>query len=109
MASAHREGRGISRIARERASLTERTLEIRLQASRIPQRCSDEVAEAFASRAATSSLWRESASASAGDWSEWGVAARYSGPPTKKAIRCGGFALRISVQNLSRVSFSPAT
>jgi len=41
IASAQREGLGVSRIARERASLTERTLEIFLQASNIPQRCEE--------------------------------------------------------------------
>jgi hypothetical protein len=38
MASVQRDGLGVSRIARERASLTERTEEIRLQASNIPHR-----------------------------------------------------------------------
>jgi hypothetical protein len=42
IASTHRDGPGVSRIARERASLTERTLEIFLHASSIPQRCCDE-------------------------------------------------------------------
>jgi len=55
MASAQRDGLGVSRIARERASLTERTEEIRLQASSIPQ-CCEELPELWASRAATISL-----------------------------------------------------
>ena len=46
MASAHREGLGVSRSARVRASLTARTLEIFRHASNIPQRCCDELAEA---------------------------------------------------------------
>ena len=65
--------------------------------------------EACASSAATISLCRASASGSASASSECGAAARYSGPPTKKAILCGGVAPRMSVQNLSRLSFSPAT
>src|SRR5580693_4141860 len=103
IASAHREGLGVSRIARERASLTERTLEIFLQASRIPHRCCcNELCEPCASNAATIALSRTPASTGAS--SECGAAARYSGPPTKKAILCGGIAPRISVQNLSQLS-----
>jgi len=45
MASAHRESLGVSRIARVRASLTARTLEIFRQASMIPHRCCDELNE----------------------------------------------------------------
>src|ERR1700677_3027046 len=106
MASAQRDGRGASRFARERASLTERTEEIRLHASRIPQRC-EACCDVWASKAATISLLRRSVSASVAAASECGATERYSGPPTKKAILCGGFALRISVQNLSRFSASP--
>jgi len=67
--SAQRDGLGVSRMARERASLTERTEEIRLQASNIPQRC-EIFAEPWASRAATISLLRASASISDGAASE---------------------------------------
>lgn len=55
MPSAQREGRGVSRIVRERASLMERTEDIRLHASNIPHRC-DEHCVVWASNAATISL-----------------------------------------------------
>ena len=49
-----------------------------------------------------------SRSGSSGAWSECGAAARYSGPPTKKATLCGGTALRRSAQASPRLSISPA-
>ncbi len=73
MASAHREGLGLSRSARDRASLTERTEEIFRQASSIPQRC-DVPSEASVSNAETISWPKESPSA--GNSPEWGDAAR---------------------------------
>jgi len=102
-ASVHRGGRGISRIARVRASLTARTLEIFLHASRIPHRC---VAppEACAINAATSSRCKASASGSDKAASECGAAARYSGLPTKKSdpLRRSG-AAQIGAEFVPRI------
>ena len=98
-----RGGAGLSCIAFVRAWDIERTAEIRRDASRIPHRCdtsprrSAASAALMSSRAPASLLRRTSGTASA-----FGAAARYPGFPTKNEICCGGVALRMSSQNLSR-------
>src|SRR5437016_2204302 len=102
-ASTSRGGDGRFRIAIERAADADRTAEIRREASRIPQRRGGPP-EISALGAVLISSW--------GAWPSllwiddppfaFGESARYSGLPTRNASCCGGVALRMSSQNLSR-------
>src|SRR5581483_109548 len=95
-----RRGRGLSRNARERASASERTAEIRRHASMIPQYFGTPGDSRIGKEAATSGNTVVSDTCSeAGVW-PFGEAARYLGLPTRKAIACEGVAARISSQNL---------
>jgi hypothetical protein len=101
--SESRAGAGRFRIALDRASDTDRTAEIRRQASRIPQRCAVR-SKGLAASAAFTSLQSAGSSSSCADCSgpELGEVARYSGLPTRNMICWGGVALRTSSQNRSR-------
>src|SRR5260370_34033797 len=102
-ASGSRSGAGLSRLALERASDTDRTAEIRRQASRIPQRwgnppemSAESAALTSPQRAGSLSFWAGAASSALGE------PAMYSGLPTRNASGCRGMAPRMSSQNLSR-------
>src|ERR1017187_166694 len=108
MISESRGGAGRLRMALDRASETERTAEIRRQASRIPQRC-EGVFDKVAVSAVFTSFQTPGSLSSTGIGENWlrsesrlGAMARYSGLPTKNMTCCGGVALRMSSQNLSR-------
>src|SRR5215469_5642670 len=99
--SESRGGAGRARIAWVRAMEAERTAEIRLEASKMPQRCvkSPRSGEDATFKSPTTAL----SAFFTGVWlSALGESARYSGWPTRNANRCGGVALRTSSQNLSR-------
>src|SRR5205807_7261188 len=96
---------GLFRIAIERAADAVRTAEIRREASRIPQRRGGPP-EISALGAALISSW---GGMPPSFWTDdapfvFGESARYSGLPTRNASCCGGVALRMSSQNLSRRS-----
>lgn len=103
LTSTSRGGVGRLRIAVARATETERTAEIRRDASIIPQ------VRAGARRAAVARsvrLWSmapaSTSSSAAVATMRFGDCARYSGWPTKNATCCGGLAACTSSQNLSR-------
>jgi len=99
--SESRAGSGRARMALVRASIFERTTEIRRQASRIPHRWD----ESLPDNDFFSSEPKDIASFS---WAVWGTlshslaaAARKSGLPTRNMIRWPGIKRRISSQNFS--------
>src|SRR5690348_16642572 len=105
-----RGGKGRSRNARERASATERTAEIRRQASRMPQYFGTPF-ELRTESEAVASAGEAGMLAGMSELTECpsGEAARYSGLPTRNAVRCDGVAARMSSQNLYICGSSSST
>src|SRR5260370_17950085 len=102
-ASGSRSGAGLSRLALERASDTDRTAEIRRQASRIPQRwgnppemSAESAALTSPQRAGSLSFWAGAASSALGE------PAMYSALPTRNASGRRGIPPPRSAHNLYR-------